>query len=75
VSGGQRQMRRDERGSTEVAAFGFQLTNGIPGGSGNIGDCLAMILTEKQHLNFSRSRRVIVIIGMNRGGKAEESNH
>lgn len=48
VAGGQRQVRGDQRGGTQIAAGGFDLADGLPRLGGGIRDLDSFIFAEKQ---------------------------
>ena len=71
VSGGKRQMRRDKGGGTEIAAFSFQLANGVPGGGGDVSNGLTVILTKEQRLDLVGIGRLVIIISMDGNSETE----
>lgn len=48
MAGRQRQMRRDKRGGTQIAAGGFHLANSLPRPTGGIHNGLTLVVAEEK---------------------------
>ena len=60
VPGGERQIRGDKRGGTEITAGGFQLPDRIPGIVRGVADRFSVVVTKKQRFNIFCTHAIIV---------------